>query len=163
MKTADARRQTFPAPQWWIDAAYSATRMKGSQARLIRDLRVRFGATYDPAEVSRCCSGERVLVVLAQQISSVLGIPQPIYIPVTLEESVRMGQQRELTDRRALAEHRLTLEVDPRVEAVRTELQEEVSVSDTVQVNHALSSTHGSRLSGRSRRVGSARPRVAKG
>lgn len=159
----DLPRFTFQPPAWWSDAVFAKTRKKGIQIQLITTLKTQYAMEVDPSEMSRCLRGGNVQYGLAHYLSLLLEVQQPLFVPITPEESERMGQQRELTLARARAEPRLTREVDPLIKALRESVEAEANGNVTRDQIPRVRSPHDSRLSELGGRVARTRPRAKRG
>lgn len=107
LRSVAKRAHTIPAPAWWV-AEVGARVQTGRGRRRADDERMpqielgvllakQYGerGTYHPSEVSRCVLGEVVPMELAAQISDVLEIPLPFYVPSSPLESEAMALASE--------------------------------------------------------------------
>jgi hypothetical protein len=101
-QSGEKREQTFPVPQWWLDAVaarMAEARSAGSpwtQPRLINELRERFGLDMSASRISRCVDGTITPQGLVAALSEILVVPAPFVIPGSHAEALAIEGARKL-------------------------------------------------------------------
>lgn len=103
------RAHTFKPEHWWPAAVAEKVQTgrgkqaAGSELMTQATLSTKLEAAYKdegkyhPSEISRCVLGQVVPIRMAEQISTLLDIPWPVFIAKTKDEAIRMAQQRVVT------------------------------------------------------------------
>jgi hypothetical protein len=119
----EKREQTFPVPQWWLDAVQQRmeeAKNSGSpwtQPRLVAELHERFGMTMSESRISRCIDGLITPQGLVAALSEILVVPAPFVIPASYAEALAIEGARYLflDDREKAA---IRASVDPHARVV---------------------------------------------
>lgn len=95
----------IPAPAWWPIRAAAAKADRGLRLDQIATSAARLLGvdTLDQSRVSRCLSGSTATIPLLDAISTVLGIPSPVYLAETETEASSISVALAASRRQAAA------------------------------------------------------------
>lgn len=114
MTTERKRDGGIVAPAWWPAAASAAKRDRGlvneqiaEKVAPLLDLE-----SIDVSRVTRCLNGSTATIPLMDAISTVLGIPPPVYVAQTVDEAAALSLASTVARRRANALARADMMLD---------------------------------------------------
>ena len=92
-------------PSWWPRAAADAKRDRGmvNERIAVEAARAMGLDTLDVSRVTRCLNGQTATIPLMDAISTVLGIPPPVFVASTREEAAALVAASAVERRRSAA------------------------------------------------------------